>query len=230
MIDLAIARVDLVDEQTFKRLRATVPIERQRRSDRYHRRPDRYASIVAFTLLQRLWKERLDDPMPEVVLEPFGKPRFHGRRDWHFNWSHEHSVCVCALAPMPIGVDAQSRVPFDDALFDQIAARGERHWRDRFRRMDDLSLMWTRKEATVKRTGQGLSTPLRDIDTLAATDIATFSFDEIDVRISISAEALTEQDLLARLRIRDMRPGPAPDLWSATAGRRLLRHLPAPQA
>jgi 4'-phosphopantetheinyl transferase len=206
MIDLVIARSDLLDEPTFERMRAAVSAERRQRSDRYHRRRDRYASVVVFSLLQHLWQGRLSGPMPEIDLGAFGKPRFQGRGDWHFNWSHDSSVCVCALSPMPIGVDVQSRVPFDDALFERIAAPGELRLRDRYRRANDLSPLWTRKEALVKRTGRGLSIPLRDIDTFAAQDIATFSCSESDVRISISATGLSEQALLSRLRIRRVHP------------------------
>lgn len=210
-----IARSDLVDEPTFERLRAALPFERRLRSDRYHRRQDRYASVVAFALLQYLWRERLSGPMPEIVVGAFGKPRFGGRRDWHFNWSHDGPVCACALSPMPIGVDVQSRVPFGEALFERIAAPSERGRKEWYRQANDLSVLWTRKEAVVKRTGRGLSTPLREVDTIAAPDIATFTCDESDVRFSVSAEGLSEQALLSRLRIRAVRP--ASGKWTAVA-------------
>ncbi|MCH7231765.1 4'-phosphopantetheinyl transferase superfamily protein [Glycomyces sp. L485] len=225
MIDLAIARAGLLDETTFEHLRAAVPIERQFKSDRFHRQEDRYTSVVAFSLLQYLWQERVGIPLPEVVLGTFGKPQFQGPCGWHFNWSHDDSVCACALAPMPIGVDVQSRIPFDEGLFEQIAAQGERRYRDRFFREDDLSPLWTRKESVVKRTGLGLTTPLRNVDTLATADIATFSYEMKDVHLSISAEGLSEQTLLSRLRIRDVRPNPGSAGWRATPGEQCLRYL-----
>ncbi|WP_100448680.1 4'-phosphopantetheinyl transferase family protein [Glycomyces xiaoerkulensis] len=226
MIDVAIARSDPLDEATFQRLRAEVPAERRRKTDRYHRRQDRYARVVSFALLQYLWRERSADPMPEVVSGEFGKPRFRGLPEAHFNWSHDASVCVCAFASVPIGIDLQSRVPFDGGLFECIAAPGEERVRDRLLRADDLSSLWTRKEALVKRTGRGLSTPLQAVDTLAAPDLLTLSCDEMDFRISVSAEGLSERELRSRLRTRWVRPNPAPGGWSEEPHRGSLRRLP----
>lgn len=226
MIDLLIARADLLDGLAFQRLRARVPVDRRRKSDGHHRRQDRYASVVAFSLLQHLWRLRSTRPMPPVVPGEFGKPRFAGEDGWHFNLSHDGAVCVCVLAPVPVGVDVQSRVPFSAGLFERMAAPGERRLRERLRRADDLSPLWTRKEAIVKRTGRGLSTPLEGVDTLAAPDVLTLSCDERGFRISVSAEGLSEFDLLPRLRIDWVGPGPDPGTWSRTARRGALRQIP----
>ncbi|HEU5129949.1 MAG TPA: 4'-phosphopantetheinyl transferase superfamily protein [Glycomyces sp.] len=234
MIELAIARSDLLDEATFRLLRARVPAERRRKGDRYHRLKDRYASVVSFSLLQHLWRTGGGGPMPEIVLGRRGKPAFAPPRARHFNWSHDAWVCVCATAPAPVGVDVQSRVPYDEGLFERMAAPSERVLRDRLLRSDDLSALWTRKEAVVKRTGWGLSTPLRHVDTLAARDVLTFSCAEPDFRMSLTVEGLDEQDLLAALRVRFVQPGPAPGEWTDAPGpaplHRLPRSLAAPAA
>ncbi|GAB3166478.1 hypothetical protein GCM10027059_25640 [Myceligenerans halotolerans] len=206
MIHLAVARADLLDEAEFLRLRSRLPAERRRRSDRYHHARDRYASVVAFALLQYLWRECGDGPMPDVVRGPHGKPRFRGTGEPHFNLSHDASVCVCVLAPVPVGVDVQGRLPFDDALFERIAAPGEQSLRNALVRADDLGALWTRKEAAVKRTGRGLTTPLNEVDTAAATDILTLAGTEPGTHISVSAQGLSERGLRDRLRLRLLHP------------------------
>jgi phosphopantetheinyl transferase len=206
VIDLAIARSDDLDEPDLRRLRAGLPVGRQERADRYRRRVDRDASVVAFTLLQYLWRRRVGGALPDVVRGDRGKPGFRGVDDWRFNLSHDASVCVCVLSPVPMGVDVQSRVPFDDRLFESIAAPGERHLRDELLRADDLSPLWTRKEAVVKRTGRGLSTPLREVDTVAATDALTSS-GRSGFRLSLSADGMRAEALQPVLRVCFLRCG-----------------------
>ncbi|RPF22269.1 4'-phosphopantetheinyl transferase family protein [Myceligenerans xiligouense] len=213
VIDLVIARSDGLDEAAFRRLRASLPVSRRERADRYRRKADRDASVVVFSLLQYLWRRRVGGPLPDVVRGERGKPRFRGVDGWHFNLSHDASVCVCALSPVPVGVDVQSRVPFDDRLFETIAAPGERHLRGELLRADDLSPLWTRKEAVVKRSGRGLSTPLGEVDTVAATDVLTAA-DRSGFLLSISAEGLREDQPASGLRVRYLRPGPEPGGWS----------------
>lgn len=206
MIEVAIARLDDLDEHAFQRIRAQLPIERRRKGDRYHRQRDRHASAVAFALLQHLWRRRFTAPLPPVVTGAFGKPRFAADQGLYFNLSHDAAFCACALAPVPVGIDVQSRIPFSEGLFARIAAPGEHRLRERLRAADDLSPLWTRKEAVVKRTGRGLSTPLRRVDTLAEPDLLTLSCNENDLRVSISAEGLG-RDRRSRLRIDWIRPG-----------------------
>jgi phosphopantetheinyl transferase len=210
-IDLAITSVAGLQEAAFQRIRATLPEERRRKSDRHRRTPDRHASAAAFALLRHLWERRQPGPLPEVVEGAFGKPRFRGSPDWHFNLSHDDSLAACALARVPVGVDVQSRVPYDEGLFERIAAPGEALLRTELREADDLSPLWTRKEAVVKRTGRGLSTPLREVDTLAEPGVLTLSCEAPsrggpDFRLSISAEGWGLHQLRAGLRIDWVRP------------------------
>jgi phosphopantetheinyl transferase len=189
MITLAMARTDLLPPEALESLRAALPPDRRTRADRYHRERDRRASVVAFALLQHLWSAHSPDPMPPVVPGPFGKPAFADASAPHFNLSHDAAVCACAFATAPVGVDVQSRVPFDDALFERMAAPAERRLRARLRRTDDLSPLWTRKEALVKRSGRGLATPLAAVDTTADPDLRTFACPGLDLHISLTAPA-----------------------------------------
>lgn len=223
MIELAICRSDLVDESTIHRLYAALPEHRRVKSDAYYRQIDRRTSIVSFALLQLLWSETSTAPLPEIVLGVFGKPAFAGRATTYFNISHDQTVCACVLAPIPVGVDLQSRIPFDDDLFDRIASLPELELRDRLVALDDLSPLWTRKEAVVKRTGRGLTTPFQAIEAVSAPGVLTMTCDDPDVRLSLSAAGRTTQDLLADVRIRFLQPLRDTDAWSSVPGDELVR-------
>ncbi|WP_025273144.1 4'-phosphopantetheinyl transferase family protein [Haloglycomyces albus] len=225
MIALAVARTDGLDESTYERLRASVPAYRQRKADRHYRRLDRFASVVSFSLLQGLWAEYGEGPLPPIVRDRLGKPRF-AESGWHFNLSHDSWICVCALASVSVGVDVQSRVPFDADLFKSMVASSEWGLRDRLVTADDLSALWTRKEAIVKRSGRGLSTPPHEVDTLAARDVLTYSADAEDFRLSLCATGSDVDELASQLRIRRVRP--ETDAWSSVTCRdlrRVPRHL-----
>lgn len=202
MIDLVLARTDLVDVTSFERLRAALPPERREKSDRYIRRPDRYASVVSFALLQYLWARLSTAPMPEIQRGAQGKPYFDGPDRPHFSLSHDAWLCACAMGPVPVGLDVQSRIPYDKGLFDRMATPHERVWEEQLRRQDDLSGLWTRKEALVKRSGRGLFTPLLDVEAGSARDVITLTCNGLDVRCSLSVEGWSGHDILERLTWR----------------------------
>lgn len=205
-IDLVVANAAELDAGTFAVLRSRVPAERQRLSDRYDRAADRRTSVVAFALLQTLWEQRRREALPPIAVGQFGKPGFASDVGLHFNWSHDGLLCACALAPVPVGVDIAGRIPFEDGLFEYMAAPGELQLREQLALDDDMSPLWTRKEATIKRTGRGLATPLTEVDTVSSEDILTLSCETPRFRLSLSAEGLTEVELRDRLRPRFLRP------------------------
>lgn len=222
MIDLAITNVNQLDDASFRTLRAGVPPPRQEVSDRYDRAVDRRTSIAVFSLLQRLWAERRSDSLPAIAVGRFGKPRFSYDAGLHFNWSHDQALCACVLAPVPVGVDISGPVPFEHSLFHYMAAPGERQLRSYLDRKNNLSALWTRKEAAIKRTGLGLTTPLRQVDTTTCEDILTFACDLLGFHISLSAEGLPADTIHNRLRLRFFTPR-APTSWEEAPHPQLRR-------
>ena len=207
-IDLVITDADTLDAHSFRTLKSLLPHERQERSENYDRRVDRYTSVVVFAQLQKLWTERHRHPLPVITVGRFGKPGFSKDSGLHFNWSHDSALCACALAPMPVGVDISGPVPFEQDLFHYMAAPGERRLGRHLQRKNDLSALWTRKEATVKRTGMGLTTPLQQIDTTTAKDILTYACETMDFQVSVSVQGLTADALRDQLRVRFLTPRP----------------------
>lgn len=119
-------------------------------------------------------------------------------------------------------VDVQGAVPFDDGLFDRMVAPGEQGLRERLRHSGDLSPLWTRKEALVKRTGRGLATPLSEVDTMVAPELCTFSHDDLGVRLSISCQGLDDAGG-ARLRMRRFSHSPGSGVWRPAPDRGFRR-------
>lgn len=219
-IDLVITDAVALDVLALRALRAGLPATRRARSDRYERSVDRRASVLVFAQLQHLWRERREGMLPPISTGEFGKPDFGSEVGLHFNCSHDGALCACVLASVPVGVDISGRVPFDGDLFRYMAAPGELRLGEILRRRDDMSPLWTRKEASVKRTGLGLTAQLQELDTTSSRDLLTFASEAAGFTVSLSAAGLPEQQLRQQLRIRFLTPqaegrwiaGPAPPL------------------
>lgn len=90
-------------------------------------------------------------PLPEIAREEGGKPFFPAYPGICFNLSHSHGAAVCALHDKPVGVDVEKLRPAPRRL-----AKG----------MEDEAFfrLWTAREATVKRRGEGISALLRPFE------------------------------------------------------------------
>ncbi|MEU1012597.1 4'-phosphopantetheinyl transferase superfamily protein [Streptomyces sp. NPDC005890] len=79
----------------------------------------------------------------------------------HFSLSHSGDVALLALAGVPVGVDVEA-VPEPQAVTDLLAVLHPRE-ADELRslreaqRPDALARVWSRKEAYLKGTGEGLA-------------------------------------------------------------------------
>ncbi len=108
-------------------------------------------------LLSLLCRARTGQAPPPIALEPRGKPFFPGS-PWHFSITHTPRHCFCALAPAPLGIDAEELdrtvIP---RLADKILSPGELA-QYRLSQDQNLALLkfWVLKEAAAKLTGQGL--------------------------------------------------------------------------
>jgi 4'-phosphopantetheinyl transferase len=150
------------------------PTERQRRGN-YRRAEDRARFTVGATLL-RLASARLLGYSPtELVFvrecpdcgRPHGRPALLGH-DLHLSVSHAGEIVLVALSTdAEIGVDVEK---IDDdkppCLVKRVLDAGEM---DRFRttpqasQAEEFFRAWTRKEAVLKATGQGLRLPMNAV-------------------------------------------------------------------
>lgn len=108
-------------------------------------------------LLKKLYEENVGRPLPQIVTEERGKPRFVDSK-WHFSISHTPKNVFCILSEHPVGLDAEEADRnINLALAEKILSENEKA---QFEAATDKRLallkFWVLKEASAKLTGEGL--------------------------------------------------------------------------
>ncbi len=101
-----------------------------------------------------------------------GKPYLLDIPDIHFGISHTETCVVCAVSPIPVGIDAQSGGGRHDRIITRLFSDREREYvleggavsEERFLRI------WTMKESLVKLTGKGMSDNFGKTDVLSTDE------------------------------------------------------------
>jgi 4'-phosphopantetheinyl transferase len=146
--------------------------ERQR-ADRFHFSKDRDHYIIRRGILRILLSRYLNTHPAEIEFRygRWGKPEMNGGSlDLHFNDSHSADLALYAVTvACPIGADIEQVRP--TAEFEDLASRyfspresaligalAPEH------RMEAFYSLWTRKEAFLKATGEGIGENLAEIE------------------------------------------------------------------
>lgn len=111
-------------------------------------------------LLAELYRRRVGGGLPEILVEAMGKPYF-AVGNLHFSITHTKHRAFCALAEVPVGLDAeeQSRRIRPETARRALAPAERAAW-EQAEDPDDFFLrLWVVKEARAKITGQGLGDP-----------------------------------------------------------------------
>jgi 4'-phosphopantetheinyl transferase len=137
---------------------------------------DREAYVRAHAALRAIVGRALGVAAGEVefTFGPHGKPRVGALE---LNLSHAGALALVALGPRPLGVDVERTAPIDPPGPHEVAVQyfspAERA--ELARAADPLAAfyrVWTRKEAFLKATGEGLSRPLDSFDVSAGAGAA----------------------------------------------------------
>lgn len=180
-IQIWIANVDSNSPEEIDHLLASLDASERQRAAQFHFEQDRRRYIVAHGLLRLVLAETLGCSPKTLVLEksPHGKPELrqseHDERRLMFNLSHAAGWALIAIGwDRQLGVDleAAESLPDDDQSLSKLAARvlsGHELelWRaipNPVKRRAAFLRTWTRKEAYVKATGEGLRHDLADIE------------------------------------------------------------------
>ncbi|MFD4243582.1 4'-phosphopantetheinyl transferase family protein [Streptomyces sp. NPDC058525] len=139
------------------------------RAGRFRRFADLDRFLVAHICLRDVLGTVLETPPGRLVIDrepctacggPHGRPYLPGR-PVHFSLAHAGDLVLVAVAPVPVGVDVEE-IPSDALVRDTAAAlhedeRAELLALSRTSRPAAFARCWTRKEAVLKSTGQGLA-------------------------------------------------------------------------
>ena len=150
----------LQQEMVYRRCLETVSADRQERAACLHREEDRRRSIGAGWLLVQALRRYFGLVRPDMETAASGKPCVKGRPDIQFSLAHTGRWAVCAVDSSPVGVDAEVIRPNMTAVAKRFYTAEEQYWIDRMPGQEErdraFARIWTRKEAYLKYTGQGI--------------------------------------------------------------------------
>jgi 4'-phosphopantetheinyl transferase len=180
-VEVWIAPLDSISSNDMFDLNAFLDSAEQTRAARYHFERDRRHFIAARGILRLLLATALKISARELVFEygPHGKPAiaaaFNGSQELRFNVSHSGGLAIFGLTrdrEIGIDIEAISRLADRGGTLSELAARilSPRElaiWRalpDDSARTTGFLRAWTRKEAYIKGTGEGLFGGLQTIE------------------------------------------------------------------
>ena len=163
--EIYIARLEYLDRRHVALL-DTSELERR---VRYRYEADRDRFTLAAVLLRAAASLASGVEASAVVVDrtcdwcgsPHGRPRLPGTR-LHASISHSNYLAVVAISNSgPVGVDIEfMEARYDADLLLSVCSESEREF---VRTPADFFAYWTRKEAVVKATGEGLNRALTDV-------------------------------------------------------------------
>lgn len=112
---------------------------------------------AGWELLEKEYRACTGQAPPPISVTPEGKPYWKDS-PWHFSISHTHRHAFCALAKVPVGIDAEE---LDRPIALTLAERVLSPWeKEQFDQAEDkrraLLTFWVLKEAAAKQSGEGL--------------------------------------------------------------------------
>ena len=142
---------------------AKVSAQRREQALRYRYESGQRLSLAVYLLLMEgLEKEYgiLEPPLFDYT--PEGKPFLPQHPDIHFSFSHSGNVALCALSDQPIGADVETTRKITPSLVSYTMNESEVAIINASENPTMQFLhFWTRKEALLKLTGEGIRNNLR---------------------------------------------------------------------
>jgi 4'-phosphopantetheinyl transferase len=151
---------------------ALLDAQERARADRFRFARDRERFIARRVFYRRVLTGYLGAGTPLVIhATPQGRPYLDPATELDFNTSHSHGLAVIAVSRgSRVGVDVERLRPLEDSLVVAAGLTSQRelaqlHGLPSAARAEAFLTLWTRTEALVKASGDGLAYPLADLDT-----------------------------------------------------------------
>lgn len=175
--------------------------QRREAALRYVHEIDRKLSLAAFQLLMEgLEKEYGITEPPVLAFGPHGKPFLRDEPRIHFNLSHCPCAALCVIGDAPVGCDIERvETPLDMDLVHHCCSPAEQASILASERPEiAFYTLWTRKEAFLKWTGEGLTDHLPELLSSPGAASAHFeSFLSPDASYVYTLCRMTQQPLLS---------------------------------
>ena len=180
---------------------ALLPPERQEKIARYRFEKDKLLSLAAGLLIRRAIGES------PITFGEHDKP--YAERGIYFSVSHSGSVAAIAVDDVEVGLDVEripdeSRLKIAERFYHPCERTYVRGAKDPCRAFCEI---WTRKEAVLKMTGEGISTDLTAFDTTAlplSAQLCTSGSNGYCMSVC-SAEPLGEKQIdISKLELKDL--------------------------
>ncbi len=146
---------------------AQLPEWRRRQALAFRCEHQQLQNAVAYLLLCETLRQAYGiEEQPAFCYGPNGKPGIVGHPEIHFNLSHCNEAVICVTDDSLIGVDIESVKAFDEEVARYAMNDDELEQIYQAPRPDvAFTRLWTRKEAILKQSGQGLTnqTALRNL-------------------------------------------------------------------
>lgn len=165
-------RVPIAENQAYApRLFRLLPVAEQQRAHRYHAEADYYRFVIGRAALRLLLGARLGLPAAEVAFVPGTnkKPVLAAAPGLHYNVSHSGNWVLIAIAPVEIGIDLEkinAAFPFQEVLEHSFSAPEKAFITRQPAPAATFYQLWTRKEALVKATAQGIDADFAHVPAL----------------------------------------------------------------
>ena len=139
--------------------------QRRQQTLRFRHEQGRRTCAAAYLLLcEGLRKEYGIMEQPIFEYGAHGKPFIAGHPEIHFNLSHCHEAAVCLIADRPVGVDVESVRPLRDGLMRYTMNDSEvQEILQSANPALTFTCLWTKKEAVVKQSGEGLTNDIKHL-------------------------------------------------------------------
>lgn len=157
--------IQQIDGDELSHLLGRLPQWRLEQALRFRHHAGRCENAAAFLLLQdALCSDYGMREVPPFAYGEHGKPYLPDYPQLHFNLSHCRNAVLCVLNDAPVGADIESIRTFRPALLDYtMNAREKEEILASPQPERSFTRLWTRKEAVLKLTGEGVGSQMHDI-------------------------------------------------------------------
>lgn len=154
-----------LDDRTVQTLMFFAPVEKRTRICRQRIRQNADNMLVGAALARHLLWQELRIPYTAVIAYgPYGKPYLADYPKAHFNISHSGQYVVCAVCDRLVGIDIQEIAPYCTEVAANVCNPMEMMQLNASAEPAmEFARIWTKKEAFVKLTGNGITGGLKDI-------------------------------------------------------------------